>query len=252
MKKLVFSLMLMSALALNAQDAPKDSGPKDGPKQAGPGEGAPRPGGPESGRRMEMRGTAGTITAIEGTTLTIKTIQGGTATIKTTEATRFNKDRQPAKLADFKVGDMIMVRADQPAEDNTYTAQAVFGGQPGGQPGQGQGGGMMQMMAEGLGKQFIVGKVEKIDELRLTIARPDGQTQEIEVNETTSFRKQGESITLADIKVGDQVFGRGAVKNGIFVPATLNVGMPGGMRMMMGPGGQTQNAPAPAKQPDHK
>lgn len=232
MKKLFGSLAILSfSLLAIAQDAPKHDPPKEG-------EGRPR--------RMEMRGTAGTITAMEGATLTIKTVQGGTATIKTTDATRFNKDRQPAKLADFKVGDTIVVRADEPAENNTYTALAVFGGQPG----QGGGGGMMQMMAEGMGKQFIAGKVEKIDELKLTIARVDGQTQVIEVDENTSFKKQGESITLADIKVGDQVIGRGALKNGVFVPATLNVGFPPQMRMMMGPG--PGGNPPEQKKPEQK
>ena len=33
----------------------------------------------------------------------------------------------------------------------------------------------------------------------------------------------GESITLADIKVGDTVAGQGALKNGVFVPTELGV-----------------------------
>jgi hypothetical protein len=33
----------------------------------------------------------------------------------------------------------------------------------------------------------------------------------------------GESITLADVKVGDSVAGRGAVKNGLFVATELGV-----------------------------
>ncbi len=33
----------------------------------------------------------------------------------------------------------------------------------------------------------------------------------------------GESITLADVKVGDSVVGRGALKNGVFVPTELGV-----------------------------
>ncbi len=33
----------------------------------------------------------------------------------------------------------------------------------------------------------------------------------------------GESITLADIKAGDSVAGRGAVKKGVFVPTELGV-----------------------------
>jgi hypothetical protein len=226
MKKLLATVLLLSLSAF-AQDPPKDAA------QAHP-QGEARQG----GGRMEMRGqgTGGTITAIEGQTIKLKTFNGTEATVKVTDATKYSKDRQEAKFSDFKVGDQIMARGE-PAGENTYTATQIFGVPPGG---------AMMRMAEGLGKEFIVGKVEKIDELKLTIARPDGQTQIIEVDENTSFKKQGESITLADIKVGDQVMGRGALKNGTFVPATLNVGMPPAMRMMMGPGA------TPEKQPEQK
>lgn len=48
----------------------------------------------------------------------------------------------------------------------------------------------------------------------------------------------GESITLADIKVGDNVVGLGAVKAGTFVPSTLNVQVRGeGGRRRGGPEG---------------
>jgi hypothetical protein len=227
MKKLFTTIAILAfSLCAVAQDAPKH--------EVKPGEGRP-----EGGRRqMRGPGTAGTITAIEGQTLKLKTYNGGVATVKLTDQTRFSKDRQEAKLADFKVGDSIVVRGEE-AGENTYTATMVAAA----------GGGMMQMMAEGMGKQFIAGTVETIDELKLTIARVDGQTQVIEVDENTSFRKQGESITLADIKVGDQVMGRGALKDGTFVPATLNVGFPPQMRMMMGPGG---TPPAEQKKPEQK
>jgi len=84
---------------------------------------------------------------------------------------------------------------------------------------------------EGLGKRFIAGAIKSIEGTRLTIVRPDGVEQTITVDENTSFRKQGESITLADLKAGDHVFGRGELKNEIFVPAVLNVGEPGMGRM---------------------
>jgi hypothetical protein len=65
------------------------------------------------------------------------------------------------------------------------------------------------------------------------------------VDENTSFRKDNESITLADIKVGDQVFGRGELKNDIFVPSQLNVGQPrfGGMRGPDHGGAHDQGSP---------
>jgi hypothetical protein len=84
-----------------------------------------------------------------------------------------------------------------------------------------------------------------MDGTQLTIARPDGETQTIEVDENTSFRKGRESITLPEIKVGDHVFGRGQLDSaGVFVPRVLNLGE---IRMMMGGGGERQ--PAPPQQP---
>src|SRR5262249_26025952 len=88
---------------------------------------------------------------------------------------------------------------------------------------------------------------------KLTIARPDGQTQEIEVDENTSFRRGRESITLPDIKVGDFVRGRGEVKNSVFVPQELNVGRPQmrGMGVQGGPAADQKksDSPTPAAAP---
>ena len=83
---------------------------------------------------------------------------------------------------------------------------------------------MMAQMQAAMGKEFIAGEVKSIDETKLTILRVDGQTQVIEADENTSFTKQRESITLADIKPGDKVMGRGELKNGVFVPKMLRVG----------------------------
>ena len=90
-----------------------------------------------------------------------------------------------------------------------------------------------------------------MDALKLTILRPDGVSQVIGVDEGTSFKRGGrvlaeivngdvsgsspagrgsatgnsggESITLADVKTGDSVAGRGILKNGVFVPTELGV-----------------------------
>jgi len=113
-----------------------------------------------------------------------------------------------------------------------------------------------EMVKMGLGTKFIAGEVKSIEETRLTIARPDGQTQTIEVDENTSFRNsKGESATLADVKVGDRVMGRGDVKNGVFVPETLRFGTPQGPGGMMRryPGGPPAGAPgAPPSQPQQE
>lgn len=79
---------------------------------------------------------------------------------------------------------------------------------------------------EALGKHLVVSEVKAINGTRVTVLRPDGVTQNISVNENTSFRKGEESITLADVKIGDHVFGRGEAKKDVFVPVELNIGEP--------------------------
>src|SRR5262249_21746001 len=102
---------------------------------------------------------------------------------------------------------------------NPQLVQQRFGAPSGG------GGFMMaNVKPEDLGKTFILGEVKAINETKLTINRPDGQNQDIELDENTSFKRGNESIALPDIKTGDFVHGTGELKNGIFVPKELFVG----------------------------
>jgi hypothetical protein len=159
-----------------------------------------------------FRGVAGTITAIDKKQLSLKTMEGKAVTANLSADTRYRKDGQAATLADFKVGDVVMV-GGEPAGENAWNARFVGTRSDAG-----------QQMREGMGKRFIAGEIKSIEGTSLTILRVDGETQTIQVDENTSFRKQNESITLADFKPGDRVFGRGELKNGTFVAATLNVG----------------------------
>lgn len=195
------SLLLTLAALVWGQAAPDASGAPQDAQQS---------------RHMQRGpGVMGTITAIDSGKITIKTADGQMAQVNTSDQTQFRKDRQPATMADFKVGDTIFVRGEQ--KDGMWQAQMI---------GARSGGGPEGNFREDLGKKFIAGEVTAISGTKLTIHRPDGQSQEITVDESTSFRKEGQSITLTDIKVGDHVFGRGELKNDVFVPAVLNVGQP--------------------------
>jgi Domain of unknown function (DUF5666) len=172
------------------------------------------------GGRQHGPGVGGTITAINGNSITIKTMDGKDAQITATDQTKVRKDREKAVLSDLKVGDVIMVRGQQ-ASDGTWQAEMI---------GTRSAGAMGTNFRENLGKKFIVGDIKSINGTQLEIARPDGVTQTIAVDENTSFKKDNESITLADFKPGDHVFGRGEVKNDVFVAAVLNSGQPRFMR----------------------
>ncbi len=180
--------------------------------QEGPPQGPPRERGGFGGPGMEGRGTFGVIKEIKPGELVLEGREGKTETVKIGSDTAFRKDGQAAKLEDFKVGDRVAVMGDR--QGDAWKAQQVMSGRMG-----------MRMNPEDMGKKFIAGEVTKIEDTKLTIHRVDGQDQVIEVDENTSFRNsKRESITLADIKVGDNVAGRGEVKDGVFFPAVLNVG----------------------------
>jgi hypothetical protein len=210
-------LGLLGAMGAGAQ-APDSAGAPNpasagGQDPAGGTAPSQNPGTKQRGREGGPRPLFGKITAIRDGAIELATPDGQTLAVKVTGQTEFRKDREPAKATDFKVGDMVMVRGDENA-DHSVTARIVGGrtGAPGG-PG---GAGGRQMGT--LGKDYVVGEVKSIDAPRLTVLRPDNVTQTVELNEETSLRKERDSITMAEIQVGDHVIARGSMEKDVFVP----------------------------------
>jgi len=221
-------------------------------------------GGGQRGQFAGMQRVGGEVTAVAGTTVTVKAEDGGTYQIVTTVNTRLMKGRGvTVKLTDVKVGDGVMAAGNLDAPNKTLHAAMLFVTDAA----------QLKALKENLGKTYIAGKVTAIDadNAKMTVQRPDGVAQTIGFDETTSFKRgrigrgpgmsagegtggatasapnaTGESITLADIKVGDNVGGSGSVKGGVFVPAQLTVATPGQGRRRNGEG--SPNA-APAASP---
>ena len=188
---------------------------------------AQQPGQATDGQRMPLLGK---ITAVHQGSLDVADTNGDTVTVKINGQTEFRKDRQPAKRTDFKVGDIIIVRGEENA-DHSWTAQAVSARSmngpngPNGRGGSGGPGGLGGRFAqsETLGKDYVAGEIKSIEAPKLSVLRSDNVTQELELNEDTSLRKGRDSITMADIQVGDHLFARGGVENNVFVPKTVVV-----------------------------
>jgi len=213
-----------------------------------------------------MQHIGGEVTAVSGTSLTVKAEDGTTYQIITTDNTRVMKRSgnggSAIKVADIKVGDGVTAAGNMDAPNKTLHAAIVFTVDAAD----------VKKLKDNLGKTYITGKVTAIDadNAKMTLKRPDGVEQTIGFDETTSFKRGrpgrggglgmggdssasaaagGESITLADIKVGDTVGGQGSVKSGVFVPAVLTVATPGQPRHRAGetPGNAAPvGTPAPA------
>jgi len=238
---------LLAATAVCAQEAPAQNPDSGQPQPQGQG----RSRGGQNGERPLF----GKITAIHDGAIEIARPDGQTITVKVNAQTEFHKDRQAAKLADFKVGDTIVVRGDE-NPDHSVTAKMIGGrtAGPGGPGGPGSGGGMMGAFAGTLGKDYVAGEVKSLDPPKITVLRTDNVTQTIELNEDTTLRRGRDSITMADIQVGDHVMARGALQNNVFVPKgvmVMNAEQWKRMQDFVSPanGGKPGNSEAPAPKP---
>lgn len=234
-RSLLASLLLFGSLALVPVSLPAQQPDAQANPQRD------RQGGPRRGGFMGMGSAVhGTVTAITGSEFTIKTEDGTIYKVATSPNTRIMKDRQPIKATDIHTGDVVMTGGE--VDDKAHTVGAVFLAVLDAE----QVARMKQMQAD-FGKTWTAGKITAINDLNLTVERPDKKTQTITVDENTSFQKRRESITLADIKVGDTVTSRGALKDGAFVATQLSVVEP-----RRGPGGEGpgpgSNAAAPHSQ----
>jgi hypothetical protein len=220
----------------------------------------------------------GTVTATAADHLTVKTETGEVYQVALSANTRLTRERQPVKAAEIKVGDGVgaMGVLDAP----TSTVHAVFVGVVDAE----QVKKARQNMGKTYitGKVTAI----DMDALKVTVMRPDGVSQVIGVDEQTSFKRGGrgmaamasgagvvdmgggppdgsrrgtgagagaagnggggESITFADVKVGDTVAGRGALKNGMFVPTEFGVMDPAAMGQRRRRGGDADPGSAPA------
>jgi hypothetical protein len=198
--------VLFLALALSATAvAPAQPGSQD------------QQGGWNSGD-FEQHSVRGDITAISDTSITIKTDEGETYTIATGPNTRIRKQRDEVKFTELHVGDMIAAVGDKDPKAKTVGAMFVIVIDK-------------EQYAKAradFGKTWTTGVVQSIDGTNIVIKRPDNVTQTIAVDENTGFRRHREDITLADIKPGDHIGARGALRNGAFLATEVSIGGGGG------------------------
>jgi hypothetical protein len=236
---------------LAAAQTPAPAPPDASPTTPTP-DGAPAPGGRQHRQNQDDSGPRpvfGRITAIQDGALRISRPDGSEQTVKITPKTEFRKDREPAKLKDFKVGDGVVVRGEE-NPDYSFTAQMIVG-----RNGNGPNGPNRQNPVGTLGKDFVIGEVKALDPPSITVMRTDNVKQTFELNEDTSLRKGRESVTMADVQVGDHIFARGALQDNQFVPKTVTVIAPDQWKRMQelgvttpaaGKATQQNNAPGSA------
>src|SRR5258707_9795458 len=204
---LLFALAPSASSQSQQQDSNQTPAPPSGEMPKGPD-------GSRQGPQGQGRGLFGKISALQSDSIEVIRPDGTKISVKLTASTEFRKEREPAKLSDFKVGDNVIVRTNQAEADAPGATAVMVASVPAGFAVRGGPGGMPGTQ----GKDFVMGEVKSLDPPRITVLRVDNVTQIVELNEDTSLRKGPDSITMADIKPGDYVIARGAPANQAVVP----------------------------------
>lgn len=164
-----------------------------------------------------------TITAVDGSSVALKTDDGWARTVTVTDATTITKGGAKIAVGDLAVGDKIRL-GQQRAADGTYSVTAIVVVLP-----------------------TVVGKVTAIDGQTLTVTQPGGTTATIHVDADTTYRVDGSTGALSDLKVGSFIVAEGSQRSdGSLDAAAVQVG-----EIRIGPGfpGGHGGGKAPAASP---
>jgi hypothetical protein len=199
------------------------------------------------------RGVQGTVIAVAADHYTVKAEAGDVYTVSFSANTRImkqpalrNMPGQPAtpgmnqrtspellKPTDIKVGDPVAAIGDVDPTTKAVGALVILLIDP-------ERAKMIREMQANYGKTWLQGKVTAIDGVKVTVLGSiDNVSHTIAADESTTFRRRHDPITLADIQVGDMMRAEGALKDGTFVAARV---------MVMGaPPAATPTVPQPAE-----
>ena len=156
--------------------------------------------------------TFGTIVSVGVDRLQIKKADGTEQTVLVNNQTHFRQGRQQElQLEDLKPGDRIMV-AGSANENKEFVARMVrrvTDEEMANRPGPGE---------------VAFGEIVSINKDQLKVRNRRQGERVVMVNEQTTFVKEGQPITLKDLKVGERVFATGKETNGQFIATRVATG----------------------------
>jgi len=153
----------------------------------------------------------GTITSVGVDRFEIKKTDGSTQTVMVDEQTRYRQGQQDIQLEDLKPGDQVFVRG-QANSNKKFVAETV-----------------RRITAEEMQRfqnagERVFGAIVAIDKNQLKVSNPRQGERIVVVNDQTQFMKDGQPITLKDLKVGDPIFAVGNETQGQFLATRVMTG----------------------------
>jgi hypothetical protein len=154
----------------------------------------------------------GTIVSVGVDRLEIKKLDGSKQTVLVDAQTNFREGRrQEIQLEDLKPGDRIMA-IGRTNENTEFVARLVRRTSD------------EEMARLPKPEEVAFGEIVAIGKDQLKVRNPVQGERVVGVNEQTTFTKEGQTITLNELKVGDRILAIGKETNGLFVAARVMTG----------------------------
>lgn len=203
-------LLLASGRTVAAQEtqAPQSPAARESQKQAAP------PGERPSDQRPAEEGERafGSVTSVGVDRFEIKKMDGGALTVLVDNQTRYREEQKEIQLEDLKPGDRVLVRGR--LNDKQELAAAVVRRVTEEQ---------MARFRDAAGDRTF-GEIVSIEKGQLKVRNRLQNEKIVIVNEQTAYVKDGQPITLSDLKVGDRIFALGKETDGQFVARRVFTG----------------------------
>ena len=162
----------------------------------------------------EGNGLSGVVTTAQPGNFMIRTDDGQSYKVFWGPNTHFMKDRELVEAKVIRVGDMLVAAGEVDRKAKTVGAVFLYDLDAA----------EVSKARAGFGKTWTAGKVTAIHDLKITIEEAGDQKAEVvAVDENTSFRRRKESVTLADVKVGDFISVQGTPRNNAFLARVLRL-----------------------------
>ena len=182
---------LILAAPQNTQPAP----------ERGPGRGGFAPG------EMVM----GALASIGVDRVEVKRQDGSSQVVMVNDQTKYQQGQQDIEMEDLKPGDHVFVRG-KTNDNKEFVAVNVRRVTD------------EEMQRFQAGGERTGGQIVSIDGNQLKVQNPRQGDRVVIVNEQTTFMKDGQPITLKDLKVGDRIFAMGKETDGKFVATRVMSG----------------------------
>lgn len=171
------------------------------PPERGPGRGGFAPG------EMVM----GTLASIGVDRVEVKKQDGSSQVVMVNDQTKYQQGQQEIQMEDLKPGDHVFARG-KTNDNKEFVAVNVRRVTD------------EEMQRFQAGGEWTGGQIVSIDGNQLKVQNPRQGERVVIVNEQTTFMKDGQPITLKDLKVGDRIFAMGKETDGKFLATRVMSG----------------------------